>query len=344
MEKQKTKAAVLKKHGKAESAFEIRELELNPLQSDQVCIEVEAFGLNYADVMARNNLYREAPPLPSVIGYEVVGKIIQVGAHVDTNLLNKRVVAFTRFGGYAQHAITTANAVVEIQNLEAEKALALCTQFVTAYYMSNYVSTIRKGERVLIHAAAGGVGVALIQLAKKQGAIVYAKIGDESKRDLVHKLGADYVINYKQKDYYEQLKELLQDSLLDVSFNPVAGSTFKKDEKLLNAGGRLIMFGGSERSGKSLGILSTLHFVWKMGLVLPIVFMMKSKSLLGVNMLKIADYKPEVLSFCLKEVVKLYQEGVLIPQVGGKFSVEKLAEAHALLESGKSTGKISVFW
>ena len=149
--------------------------------ANDVLIETEAFGLNYADVMARRGLYREAPAFPCVIGYEVVGTIIQTGSSVDITLIGKRVVAFTRFGGYAKHVITTKDAIAEIGKMPVNDALALATQGVTAYYMSNYISPVRTGEHVLIHAAAGGVGTLLIQLAKQAGAIVIAKVSSKEK-------------------------------------------------------------------------------------------------------------------------------------------------------------------
>lgn len=346
MEKQKisTEAIVLKAYGRPEKAFEKQKVELNAPNDNEVLIEVEAFGLNYADVMARNNLYKEAPPLPCVLGYEVVGKVIQVGKDVNPNWINQRVVAFTRFGGYAKHACTFEDALCGIGEMDAAAALSLSTQFVTAYYMANYLTPIHAHETVLIHAAAGGVGTALIQLAKAKNAKVIAKIGDESKREKVMELGADVVVNYNARDYAIEIESLLGKKCIDVSFNPVGGSTFKRDFALLNAGGRLILFGGSERSGKKWGILSSLNFVRKMGVFLPIVLMMSSRNILGVNMLRIADLKPAVLAHCMKEVYDLYQKGILKPQTGATFSATKINEAHAWLESGKSNGKIAVLW
>lgn len=340
----KSEAIFLIKHGAPKTAFERRELTVANPKVGEVLIEVEAFGLNYADVMARNGLYREAPPMPCVVGYEVVGKIIAVGSVEDQQLVGKRVVAFCRFGGYAKHVITWNYAVVEIDDTPAEKAMVLCTQAVTAYYMAEYLTPIHPGEKVLIHAAAGGVGTVLIQLAKRRGAEVFAKIGNESKRQLVKDLGADHVINYKSSDYAEQLIAILKDDRLDVSFNPVAGSTYKKDFGLLGSGGRIVLFGGSEMSSGKWGIFSTLNFVRKMGLLLPIGLMMRSKNVLGVNMLKIADNRPMVLTECLNQVVKIYREGNLIPQIGGKYPVSEIAEAHAALENGNTTGKLTVFW
>lgn len=344
MEKRKSEGYALVAYGNAANAFQLQSFEIKSPVENEVLIEVEAFGLNYADVMARNKMYREAPPLPAILGYEVVGIVQQVGKNADSSLLGKRVVAFTRFGGYAKHVITFDSAVAVIENMPAEEALSLSTQFVTAYYMACYLAPVYPNDKVLIHAAAGGVGTALIQLCKWRGAFVIAKIGHADKTKLVTEMGADVVINYSESDYKQQLQTLLKDERLDVSFNPVAGSTFKKDFSMLGSGGKLILFGGSEMSGSKWGLLSTLNFVRKMGLVLPIGLMMRSKNILGVNMLKIADNKRAVLTTCLKEVVALTHQGILKPQVGATFKADQIADAHALLESGKSTGKIALFW
>lgn len=339
-----THAFVLTKKGSAETAFAFQSVTLPALQSRQVLIEVEAFGLNYADVMARRGMYRETPPLPCVIGYEVVGTVTATGHEADPALVGKRVVGFCRFGGYAQHVITEAHAVAEIADLDAAEALALATQFVTAHYMVERAGNVQAGERVLIHAAAGGVGTALIQLCKRKGALVCAKIGSRSKEAIVRKLGADAVVVYSEHPYAESVRTWLGNQQLDVSFNPVAGSTFKQDLQLLGAGGRLLLFGGSELSGTRWGLFSTLNFVRKMGLVIPIGLMMGSKAILGVNMLKIADLKPEVLTKCLNDVVQLAKNHEIEPVVGGRFVQADFAQAHDLLESGTTIGKLAVFW
>ncbi len=340
----KTEAIFLIRKGDAEQAFERRNTELRSLKDQEVRIESEAFGLNYADVMARRGLYREAPPMPCVIGYELVGKVVEVGPSVDAELLGQRVVAFCRFGGYGKHVITWDYAVVPIGDMKAEEAMVLCTQAVTAYYMAEYLTPVHAGEKVLIHAAAGGVGTVLIQLAKRKGAEVFAKIGDESKASLVRELGADHVINYRKSDYADQVSDLLKGDRLDISFNPVAGSTYKSDLKLLGSGGRLVLFGGSELGRAKWGIFSTLNFARKMGMLIPIGLMMRSKNILGVNMLKIADNRPMVLQKCLMDVIEHYRQGVIKPQVGGVYAVEDIAKAHDAMESGRTTGKLTVKW
>ena len=340
----KTQAVVLKGKGKSIEAFEIREVDLPALKPDEILIKNEAFGLNYADVMARNGLYKDAPPMPCVIGYESVGTVEKIGDDVDESILGKRVLAFCRFGAYGRHVITKSNAAFEIGALPSQEVLALCTQAVTAYYMTDILSPIRKGDKVLVHAAAGGVGTILIQLAKRKGAIVIAKVGNAKKVDLVKELGADHVINYRANDYSTELINILKGDTIDISYNAVGGATFKKDWKLLGAGGRLFIFGGAALSGGKFGLLSALNFLRKMGLIIPAGLMMSSRSILGVNMLKIADHHPLIMNEALRETIQLYKNQKIKVCVGGVFPASEIDKAHDLLESGNSTGKISVVW
>lgn len=339
-----TEAFVLTNYGNAEAAFQLKTIDLPSLKSNEVLIDSEGFGLNYADVMARRNMYKEAPNLPAVLGYEVVGKIIQIGSACDTALMGKRVLAFTRFGGYAKKVISNATGILEIGNLELQIALALCTQGVTAHYMASYISQIRPMDKVLVHAAAGGVGSLLIQMAKNNGAVVIAKVGTDEKVDAVLAMGADFAINYKTENYHERLLSILDGACLDISFNAVAGSTVKKDLALLGPGGRLFLFGGAEMLAGKYGLFSKLNFVRKMMMLLPIGLMMRSKSIIGVNMLKIADVKPEIIATCLNEVHLLYLNGKLNPSLGKQFKQGSMQKAHTFLESGISQGKVSVIW
>lgn len=339
------KAIFLTKQGQAHQAFETRETEKPKITlGDDILVKVEAFGLNYADVMARNGLYREAPEMPSILGYEVVGIVEEVGADCDTSLIGKRVVCFTRFGGYAEYAVSKNFGCVVIDDMNAGVALSIATQYVTAYYMTHVATNLFEGDKVMIHAGAGGVGTALIQLCKLKGCTVFANAGSPEKLDYIKSHGADYAINYRSEDYEVKINNVLKNERLDCTFNPIAGSTFKKDFALIGSGGKVMLFGGSELSGKKWGVLSSLNFVRKMGLMLPIGLMMRSKSVIGVNMLKIGDNKPKILNKCLTEVTQLIKDGKLNPHVGREFSVDHIADAHEFLENRKSIGKIIVKW
>jgi NADPH2:quinone reductase len=338
------RAAVLVKKGNGKEAFELRDVEKPKIDAKDVLIKVECFGLNFADVMARRGLYAPTPKMPCIIGYEVVGEIVEVGHEVDESRIGERVVALTRFGGYAEYAVANNDACVGVGDMDGGEAAAVAVQYATAYYMTDDSVNLHNGDKVMIHAGAGGVGTALIQLCKLKGCEIFANAGSDEKLEYMKRQGADHVMNYRKDDYAVEIPKILNGDKLQATFNPIAGTTFKKDMKLIGAGGKVMLFGGSERTGKHMGVFSTFNFVRKMGLTIPITFLMTSKSAMGINMLGIADERPHVLSRCMKEVIKLVNEGKLNPQVGGRFKAEELANAHDLLESRKSTGKIVVFW
>ena len=338
----KTTAIALTKFGEASSVFAEISVDLPTLRPSQVLVEAEAFGLNYAEVMARRGLYGDTPPLPAILGYESVGRVVEVGSGVDPVLVGKRVIAFCRFGGYAKHVITESTAIAEIGDYDSGKALALATQYVTAFYMVERTANVQKDEIVLVHAAAGGVGTALIQLCKQKGAIVIAKVSSRDKEKAAKDLGADFTVNYKEFDYENKIVELLDGRKVDVAFNPVGGITVKKDLRSLGSGGRLVLFGGSDLGKAKFGIFSKLNFVRKMGFFTPIVFMMRSKSVCGVNMLRIADDKPLVLQDCLNAVVSKAKRNEISPQVGRVYDWNELRLAHDDMESGKTTGKLVI--
>lgn len=338
------RAWVLEQHGEVERAFTLRERPDPRPAAGQVLVRSEGFGLNYADVMARRGLYREAPKPPCVIGYECTGRVEAIGDGVPQALLGKRVTAITRFGGYAELAVTDHRACAVVpETLGIGEACALATQGCTAWYMAKYARPLRAGDRVLVHSAAGGVGHLLVSIAVRSGCEVFALAGGQEKMDLLKRLGAQHVIDRTQLDAWGVLRNLAGARGLDVAFNAVGGSTFKKDMELLTAGGAVVIYGGAERgAGKSP--LATLGFVWRMGLVVPIFLMMRSRSIIGVNMLRLGDQRPEVLASVMSEVVNASNEGWLEAHIGAVLPASELPAAHKLLESGRSMGKVALRW
>lgn len=337
------KAWQLTKHGDPVKVLELKDLPDPTPKPGEVLVRSEGFGLNYADVMAVKGLYRDAPPPPCIIGYETVGRVEVCGAGVPREWSGKRVVAMTRFGGYAQLACTDHRAITEIpDDMDLGGALSMATQGATAWYMAMVASPLRSGQRVLVHSAAGGVGQLLVQIAVRQRCVVYAVAKGEEKMDHLRGLGAQHVIDRGAGDYRDRIAKMLGTEKLDVSFNAVGGSSFKKDLGLLGSGGKLVLFGGSSRGNG--GMLDNLRFVWDMGLIIPIFLMMKSKSLLGVNMLRMSEHKPELVGTCMKDALAAQLEGWLIPRVHPLFTSDQLPQALELLGSGKSIGKVAVRW
>lgn len=339
------KAIFVVRNSEPAKSFEIRETPEPEMKARQVMVAVEGFGINFADVMARKGLYREAPPLPCVLGYEVVGRVEKAGKDVDSSWIGKRVLAFTRFGGYAEKVVTDHRGLVQIpEELEIDRATAMGTQYATAYYAIMHSQTLLPGDVVLIHAAAGGVGQALVQFAQHLGCRIIGTAGSQEKLDLLKRQGVDCAINYRKEDYVQAAKQFLNDNRLSAAFNAIGGSTIKKDYVLLGSGGTLVCFGAATRMGSSGGFFANLSLVWNTGLLSPLFMMMKSKSVVGLNMLKLADNRPDIVQHCLTKVMEMYRAGDINPSSGKIFPASEIAAAHEMLESRKSIGKVAVKW
>ena len=336
------KAAVLTKFGSIENAFEIKEVPNPTLNDGQVLIQSEGFGLNYADIMAIQGDYKDCPPLPAIIGYDVVGKIIETKGNCGELKVGDRVTAMTRFGGYAELAVSESAACVVINDMEIGKAMALTTQYSTAQFCFNEVVNLHKGDKVLIHAAAGGVGTALVQMAKDRGCEIFGTCGSDEKIEYLKSLGVHHPINYRKNDFFEVIKKSSGAHSLDVIFDAVGGESVKKGFKLIGAGGRLVVFGSASITGKN--IFGKLKLVFAFGWYHPIKFIMSSKAMIGVNMLRIGDSKPHVLKRCLANVVKQVESGALDPTVAKVFTIDELTDALNYLKNRKSIGKITVTW
>lgn len=338
------KAAVLTKTGKGAEAFEIREVPLPEPGEGEVRIKVAAFGLNYADVMARKGLYQDAPPRPSVIGYDVVGVVDKLGKGCSEALAGKRVIALTRFGGYAEYAIANELVTHEVGDIfDNAAATALATQYSTAYYAAHIATNLTEGDHVLIHAAAGGVGLALIHLARRKNCTLYGTVGSAEKIEYIRSLGVHHPINYRTENFVTAIKTINGGRKLDIVFDSIGGRSVKNGYKLLGAGGRMVCYGGAERSKRS-HIFNDLRFALGFGIYSPIQFMMQSRSIIGINMLRIADGRPELIKKSMNEVVNLITAGEIPAPVGRIFNITQLGEAHDFLESRKSIGKIAVAW
>ncbi len=338
------KAVVLVKNGKSADAFQIKEMDKPTPKAMEVQIKVEAFGLNYADVMARLGLYDDCPKLPTVIGYDVIGRVEAVGSDVTTSKVGDRVVALTRFGGYAEYAVTDARAVAKVsEDMSVGVGTALTTQYGTAYYCSQEMARLHEGDHVLIQAAAGGVGTALVQMAKNRGCIVYGTASTH-KLDYLKEQGVDHPIDYRNTDFATEIKRLRGDEGLDVVFDSIGGKSLKKGFGLLGSGGRLIGYGAAAMSDTNKNPLKMIGVAAGFGIYSPITFLQSCRGMIGVNMLRIADDRPNTLKRCLDGVVKMVENGEVNPTIGGEFKADNIAEAHDLLASRKSIGKIVVEW
>lgn len=344
MEKQRSFYIV--KHGTAKQAFELRESEIPSAKAGHVRVATEGFGINFADIMARKGLYQDAPPTPCVVGYESVGRTMDE-ATIDgkTIPVGTRVVAFSRFGGYSTHVLADKRAVQPIpEDIPLGEALALAVQYCTAYHCAEERVSIFPDDHVLVQAAAGGVGTALVQLLKRKGCTIYGTAGSEEKLKYIQEQGVHVPINYRKQDFTKVIQEKLGKRGLDVVFDSLGGKSFSDGFKSLGKGGRIVGFGAAEQVDGGLQVMNQLKLAANFGLFSPIQLLMTSKAMIGVNMLHVADDRPEVLARTMKAVVELWKNGEIKPVVGAEFAAEQLAEAHEFVESRKSMGKVAVRW
>jgi NADPH2:quinone reductase len=339
-------AMVLVRNGTPHEAFERRELPDPEPVVDQVRIAVEAFGLNFADCMARIGVYQDAPPLPAVLGYECTGVIDAVGPDVDRFQVGDRVVGFTRFGGYATKAVTEQGGVAKLPaELGSAEALGIPTQFGTAYFCAEEMTRIHPGDNVLVQAAAGGVGNGIVQLAKRRGARVFATAGSDEKLEFLHSLGVDHPINYRENDFASVVRDVLgSDDGLDIAYDSIGGKSVDDTYKLLTAGGRIVCYGAAAQAGQKKSLWLTLKMALGFPFTHPIRLLLASQGVIGVNMLRIADSRPDTMARVLDETVALVTSGELKVKVGGRFTADQLGDAHELLHGRKSIGKLVVFW
>jgi NADPH:quinone reductase-like Zn-dependent oxidoreductase len=333
------RALVITQHGSPEvlKVLDRPDPEAGP---GEVRIAVKAAGVNFSDLLARTGMYPDAPKPPSVIGYEVAGDVESVGDGVEDLKPGDRVIAGTRFGGQAELAVTEAGNVFRLPDgWGYEKGAAVPVVYVTAYAGMIRYGNVFAGERVLIHAAAGGVGIAATQIGRHLGAELYGT-ASASKHDAVRGFGIEHPIDYHSQDFVKEIRRLTGEKRpLDLVMDAVGGNSFRKSWSLLGAGGRLVAFGVSESGGgerreigKALKMLATSP-------IFPVLTMMRdSKSVIGLNMLTLQDAKG--LADYLQPLTELMEKGVIDPVVSEAFPIERAADAHRYLSERKNIGKV----
>jgi NADPH:quinone reductase-like Zn-dependent oxidoreductase len=307
---------------------------------DEVVVGVRAAGLNFADILARQGLYPDAPRKPCVMGYEVAGVIEEVGQGVDSDLVGMPVVAMTRFGGQSEKVVVQERQLFEKpDSLTFEQAAAIPVNYLTAYALLVAMGGLRKGESVLIHNVGGGVGLAALDIAKHIGAVTYGT-ASPSKHDFLRDRGLDHPIDYRTKDWLPVLKQLSSGRGVELVIDPIGGSHWKKSYRALRHTGRLGMFGVSAASADGLkGKFKLLKAALQMPRFHPLGLLSKNRGVFGLN-LGHMWHEPEKVMEWVRALMEGVQEGWIRPHVDRSFTFEEAGEAHSYIESRKNIGKV----
>ncbi len=322
------------------SVLEVREAPDPEPAAGEVRVAVKASGINFADIMARMGLYPDAPKLPTVVGYEVSGVVDKLGKGVTEVAEGDRVMAMIRFGGYSSSIVAPAVQVIKIDDeLSFESAAAIPVQYLTAWMMLIYLGNLHKGERVLIHSAGGGVGLAAIQMAKWRGAEIFGT-ASPGKHERLREVGVHHCIDYRSQDFAVEVARITKGEGVHLVIDAVGGKSFKKSYESLATLGRLFVFGASSFApGKSRSIVAALRGLMSMPKFKPIPMMDQNRGVFGVNMGHMW-HLGEQLANMLREINDQVNAGVFSPTVDCSFPFEEAAAAHQYIQDRKNFGKV----
>ncbi len=322
--------------------LELREVS-DPLPKDsEVRIRVEATGINFADIMGRMGLYPDLPPMPVVPGYEVAGRVDCVGKQVETDWIGRDVLAMTQFGGYSDVVCVPENQVyTRPPGMSAIEGAALPVNYLTAFQLIEVMGSLRKGDRILIHSAGGGVGIAAIQLAKRIGAQI---IGTASagKHDFLKSAGVAHCIDYTTQDFEARVLEVTGGRGVELALDAVAGSSFSKSFNVLSPTGRLGMFGMSAAAtGKRKSYFKAARAMLKTPLLKfnPITLLNENKGVFGVNAGHLWDQNERVSGW-MEALLDYYRKDEIRPVVAQTFPLDQAAIAHHFIQDRKNIGKV----
>lgn len=320
--------------------FRIEQRDEPKCGAHDVRIAVHAAGVNFADIQARIGFYPEAPKPPCVLGYEVAGTIDEVGTEADRTLLGKRVMAATRFGGFAEYAVTDARNIIALPDgMTFVQGAAVPVVYGTAYSAVFMLGNVQQGERVLIHAAAGGVGIAAVQLARLRGAEIFGSASAQ-KHDVLREEGVAHPIDYRTGDVAEKVRAITGGAGVDVILDPRGGAGLKQSYGLLRPGGRLVIYGVNDIvKGERRNFLQAAKLWWGSPRFDALDMLTSSRSVLAVNMLKIGDDRGH-FGHVTQALEQLLGDGSVKPRVGATFPLENVADAHRLIQDRKNVGKV----
>ena len=307
----------------------------------EVRIAVRAAGLNFAEVMARQGLYPDAPKPPCVVGYEVSGVIDAVGAGVTGLEVGQRVLALVRFGGHADTVCAPAERVLPMpDDLSFTDGAALPVNYLTAYHMLFRVANLRPGARVLVHMAAGGVGLAVLQLCRTVPDVITFGTASAVKHGVLREEGCTHPIDYRTEDYSARVRELTGGEGVDLVLDALGGRDCKRGLRLLRPVGQLISYGFANISaGERRSVRRLVGQLAGVPLLTPYGLANRNRTVSGVNLGHLWG-RSDLLREELVALLDLWRAGAIRPRVDGVYPFEEAAAAHRRISERRNIGKV----
>jgi NADPH:quinone reductase-like Zn-dependent oxidoreductase len=320
--------------------FEVREKPDPVPGSGEIRIRVRAAGVNFADVLARLGLYPDAPKPPMVVGYEVAGRVDAIGADVRGIGEGDRVVALTRFGGYADTVVVPASQAFHFpEDLSDAEAAGVPVTYLTAALALYRLAALNAGETVLIHNAGGGVGIAATQLARLRRATV---IGTASahKHDALRAFGVEHAIDYRHANVRDEVLRITKGRGVDVVLDPIGGRSFSESYRMLAPLGRMVIFGLSAMAaGDRRNVWHAFRTWMETSRFSALSLINRNRGVLGLNLGHLWDERRQ-LTPLMEMLVSELAAGRLQPVVARTFPLERAADAHRFIQSRQNIGKV----
>lgn len=309
------------------SSLELVECDAPNLAADGIRIDVRAAGCNFSDILMLAGDYQVKPALPFIPGSEVAGIILEVGAAVSPKWsVGSRVLARCGVGGFAEEVVAPASAVYPLPDaLSFEAGAALPTVYPTSYAALVWRAPLGRGETLLVHAAAGGVGLSAVQIGKSLGARVLAAAGGEQKLEVAHQAGADVLIDYRKEDFVARVMEETDGRGADVIYDSVGGETTDRSLKCIAWNGRLLVIGFASGTIPEIKLNRVL---------------LKNISVVGLHWSAYPEREPERIDECFEGLFEMADRGAIEPLVSACYPLEEAGAALEALATRKTVGKI----
>ena len=340
---EKTEKVILEKTGLPE-VFVLREVSLQKPGSGEVLVDIHAAGINFADIHMRMGAYPWMPKLPFSPGFEGAGTILELGAGVQDLKVGDKVIVYSikDLGCYARQGVFERNRIYPLPStFSMEEGASLMATYITAWVALFEGAHARKGEKLLLHMAAGGVGLAAIQLARDLDLEIIGLTSSESKLEFLSKAGVKHPVNISKKDFVEEVKAITKGAGVDIIMDPVGGETTKRGQQLLGPMGRLVCYGASSFiTGKKRKLAHIIKSVlrppkWD--------FYKLPEYNIGVSGFHIGilqEKHPEYMNGIIAQLLRACEEGKLKPDIAQTFPLEKVADAHHYIQERKNVGKV----
>jgi NADPH:quinone reductase len=308
------------------SLLTLEELPPPALGPGQIRIATHAAGVNFADTLVVAGKYQEKPPLPFIPGFEIAGVVSEIGDGVTGIALGDRVMALTGSGGFADEAVVGADAVFKIpDSMSFEAAAGFPIAYGTSHGALDWRAHLQPGEILLVHGAAGGVGLTAVEIGKAMGATVIATASSAAKLEIARSRGADHLIDYSAEDVQAQIKALLGERRVDVAYDPVGGSAFEASLRTIAWEGRILIIGFA--GGTVPQIPANILLV-------------KNCSVIGFYWSSYRTRNPALLRGSFETLLGWVAEGKLRPLVSEALPLDRAVEAIGRLKARQATGKL----